>query len=100
MNTIISDNSLLKKPSAFIPLLMSLVALTMVLVNFVFVGIVHETDEGTLAHIFQLLIVTQLPVAIYFLFRWLNKKPKETLKILVLQAVALLTAIAAVIFLT
>jgi hypothetical protein len=88
------------KPAAFIPILMSLSALFIVLVHWTIFGIVHDADEGTLAHIFQLLIVAQLPIAVYFLFRWGDKKPKETLKILVLQAIALLAAITAVFFLT
>lgn len=100
MNTILSNNSLLKKPGAFIPLLMSLVAVTMVLVNFVLVGIVHEADESTLAHIFQILIVTQIPLAIYFFLNQIDKKPKQVLQILGLQIVVWLLAITSVYFLT
>lgn len=100
MNTILSDNSLLKKPSAFIPLLMPLIALTIVLVHFEFVGIVHERDEGTLAHIFQLLIIVQIPFVIIFLFSWVNKKPKQTLLILAIQVITGMVAIGVVYFLT
>jgi len=92
--------SLLKRPSAFIPLLMSLVAIAMVVVHAAVVGIIHEKDEGTLAHIFQILMVVQIPVAVYFLLSWVEKKPKQTLRIIALQAVAWLAAIAAVFFLT
>lgn len=94
-----SISSLLMKPSAFIPLLMSVTALSMVLVHWAIFGIVQETDEGTLAHIFQILIVAQIPVALYFFISWVNKKPKETFLIVVLQVVALLVAIVAVYFL-
>ena len=45
---------LIKQPSAFIPLAMSLAALSMVLGHAAIFGIVHESDEGTAAHIFQL----------------------------------------------
>ena len=47
----------MRQPTVFLPLVMSLVALSMVLVHFAIFGIVEETDEGTAAHIFQLLIV-------------------------------------------
>ena len=51
----------IRQPTVFLPLVMSLVALSMVLVHFAIFGIVEETDEGTAAHIFQLLIVAQAP---------------------------------------
>ena len=49
----------IRQPSAFLPLAMSLVALTMVLVHAAIFGIVHEADEGTAAHIFQILMVAR-----------------------------------------
>jgi len=48
---------------------MSLVALSMVLVHFAIFGIVEKTDEGTAAHIFQLLIVAQAPFIAILAFR-------------------------------
>ena len=51
----------LRQPTVFLPLVMSLVALAIVLVHYAIFGIVDETDEGTAAHIFQLLIVLQVP---------------------------------------
>ena len=44
----------IRQPTVFLPLAMSLVALAMVLVHFAIFGIVNEIDEGTAAHIFQL----------------------------------------------
>jgi len=44
----------IRQPTVFLPLAMSLVALAMVLVHFAIFGIVDEIDEGTAAHIFQL----------------------------------------------
>ena len=52
----------MKQPSAFVPLAMSLVALTMVLVHAAIYGIVREADEGTAAHIFQILMAAQVPI--------------------------------------
>jgi hypothetical protein len=71
-----------------------------VLGHAVIFGIVHEADEGTAAHIFQLLMVVQLPIIAYFALKWLPRAPRQALQILALQAGAALAAIAAVGFLT
>ena len=56
----------IRRPSGFLPFAMSAVALGMVLIHAAIYGIVHEADEGTPAHIFQLLMVAQLPVVACF----------------------------------
>ena len=86
----------MKQPSAFLPLAMSLAALAMALGNAAVFGVVHEADEGAAAHIFQLLMVVQIPVVAFFAIKWLPRAPKETLRVLALQAGAALAAIAAV----
>jgi hypothetical protein len=90
----------MKQPSAFLPLAMSLIALAMVLVHAAIFGIVHEGDEGTAAHIFQLLMVAQIPVVAFFAIKWMPRAPRQTLQILALQAAAALAAITSVVFLT
>ena len=90
----------IKQPSAFLPLAMSLAALAMVLGHAAIFGVVHEADEGTPAHIFQLLMAAQIPVVAFFAIKWLSRAPRQTLHVLVLQAGAALAAIAAVFFLT
>ena len=90
----------IRQPTVFLPLAMSLVALSMVLVHFAIFGIVEETDEGTAAHIFQLLIVVQVPFIAFLAFKWLTVAPRQTLFFIVLQGSAVLTAIIAVFFLT
>lgn len=90
----------MKQPSAFLPLAMSLAALTMVLGHAAIFGVVHEADEGTPAHIFQLLMVAQIPVVAFFAIKWLPRAPRQTLHVLALQAGAGLAAFAAVFFLT
>ena len=89
-----------KKPSALVPMLMSLAALSIVLGHVAIFGIVHEADEGTPAHLFQLLIAGQLPFVAYFALTWLPRNPGQALRILAMQAVALLPAFAAVYWLT
>jgi len=90
----------IKQPGAFLPLVMSLAALAMVLGHAAIFGIVHEADEGTAAHIFQLLMAAQVPVVAYFAIKWLPRAPRQTLRVLALQAGAALAAFAAVFFLT
>lgn len=90
----------MKQPSALFPLAMSLAALALVLVHAARYGIVHEVDEGTSAHLFQLLMVAQVPVVAYFAIKWLPRAPKQALLVLALQAGAALAAFAAVFFLT
>ncbi len=86
MNT--ENQSLFKQPTAWIPLAMSCVALAMILGYVAMFGIVHNKDEGAPARIFQLIMVAQLPIAAFFGLSWITKKPKETLVVLVVQAIA------------
>jgi hypothetical protein len=90
----------MKQPGAFLPVAMSLGALSMVLGHVAMFGFVHEADEATAAHIFQLLMAAQIPIIAFFAIKWLPRAPRQTLRILALQAGAALAAIAAVVFLT
>jgi hypothetical protein len=92
--------SLIRQPSALIPVAMSITALCIVLGHAAVYGIVHEADEGTPAHLFQLLMVAQLPVIAYFAAKWLPRAPKQALQVLALQAAAAIAAFASVFFLT
>jgi hypothetical protein len=93
--------ALLKKPSAFVPLAMSLAALATVLLAIAFgatdpppPGV--RPDEGTGAHIFQLLMVAQVPFILYFVIRWLRGSVKSAMQILLLQVTAAIAALAPV----
>lgn len=90
----------IKQPSAFLPLAMSLAALALVLGHAAIFGVVHEADEGTAAHIFQLLMAAQVPIVAFFALKWLPRAPRQALQVLALQAGAALAAMAAVFFLT
>ena len=89
----------LKHPSAWLPLAMSLTALAVVVIHIALFGIVRETDEGTAAHLFQLLMAAQAPVIAFFAIKWLPKNPRQTLYVLGLQTAAALAALAPVFFL-
>jgi hypothetical protein len=91
-----------KQPSAWIPIAISLAALALLVGYVAIFGITNETndaDEGAPARIFQLLMVLQLPIIAYFAIKWLPKRPKQSLLILALQAVAWIAPIATVIWL-
>lgn len=86
----------LKHPSAWIPLAMSLAALCIVVGHLIFVGTASAPDEGTAAHLFQLLIAGQLPFVAVFAARWLRRAPGHALPVLMLQVLAIATACAPV----
>ena len=92
--------SLMKQPSAYLPISMSLTALALVLGHAAIYGIVHEADEGATAHLFQILMVAQVPLIGYFTLKWLPQVPGQALRVLALQAAAALAAFAAVYGLT
>jgi hypothetical protein len=91
--------TLIMRPSGFLPLAMSVAALGLVLGNVVLFGAAREVDEGTAAHLWQLLIAGQLPLVTYFAIRWLPRAPRSALPVLLLQAAAVLAASAPVCFL-
>lgn len=86
-------STLLRRPSAFIPLTMSLAALAIVLGYIALFGIEPQEDEGTAAHLWQLLMAGQLPLVAYFAFRWLPIEPRQALPVLALQLGAALAAV-------
>ncbi len=88
--------TLFKKPSAFLPLLMSAAALATVCIYVAFHGTAPQPDENAAAHIWQILMALQVPVIGYFALRWLPKAPKPVLIMLALQAAAILAALAPV----
>ena len=75
---------------------MSLTALAIVLVHIALFGVARETDEGTAAHLFQLLMSLQVPIVAFFAIKWIPQAPKQALQILALQIVAALGACAQV----
>ncbi|HET7457843.1 MAG TPA: hypothetical protein VFJ74_09320 [Gemmatimonadaceae bacterium] len=91
--------SLMKQPTAFLPVAMSLTALATVLAHVAMFGTAREADEGTAAHLWQLLMVAQLPIIAFFAIRWLPRTPRRATYVLALQVAAALAAMAPVFFL-
>jgi hypothetical protein len=88
-----------KQPTAWIPLLMSTAALVIVLLHVGLFGAARQADEGTAAHLFQILIAAQLPFVAFFAIKWLPKDGWHGLRVLAIQAAAVLVACAPVYFL-
>ena len=85
-----------KKASALIPVVMSLIALVLIGIQLSLHGMRPVRDEGALAHLYQLLVVGQIPVISYFAFRWLRRAPLQGLRVVASQAFALAAALVPV----
>ena len=83
---------MLKHPSAFLPVAMSLGALATVLMFVALHGTAPQADEGTAAHIWQLLMAAQVPIVFFFAVKWLPRSPRQAVPILGLQVGAALVA--------
>jgi DNA-binding CsgD family transcriptional regulator len=88
--------AILKVPSAFLPLAMSFGAFATVLIYVVLFGTARQADEGTAAHLWQILMAGQIPIIVFFAIKWLPRTPKQALLVLMLQGGAALMALAPV----
>ena len=94
-----SVSTLLRKPSGYIPMVMSGLALAL-LFGFVLVAYAsghppaHEKDEGVGAHLYQLLIGCQVFPMGWFALRWGLEAPLAALTVLALQVGAILVTFA------
>ncbi|HEX3128091.1 MAG TPA: hypothetical protein VH394_12245 [Thermoanaerobaculia bacterium] len=87
---------MLKHPSAFLPVTMSLLALTVVLAYLALHGPAPQADEGAAAHLWQFLMAAQVPIILFFAIKWLPRSPKQAARILGLQVCAALMSLAPV----
>jgi hypothetical protein len=65
---------------------MSLAALSLLLGHVAIFGLVRDEDEGTAAHLFQILMAGQLPIIVFFAAKWLPRRPADAWRVLALQA--------------
>ena len=87
------NSALLKQPSALVPVAMSAAALATVIGYAAMFGVARQADEGTAAHVWQLLMVGQVPVVAFFAVKWLPAQPGQALPVLALQLAAALAAL-------
>jgi hypothetical protein len=103
---LLSFGAIVRRPTAYLPMAMSLTALALVtgalvsgfIAHHSFV-VVREPDEGPVAHLWQLLMAGQLPVLLFFAIKWLPRAPRQALVVMALQAAAALASMAPVFFL-
>jgi len=81
-----------RQPSALVPVAMSLAALATVVTHIAIFGSAREPDEGSAAHIWQLLMAGQAPFIAWFAIKWLPRAPRQGLQMLGIQAAAALAA--------
>ena len=91
-----THSSLLKQWSAWLPIAISVFLLGLLLRYVVVNGAAGQADEGTEAHLFQLLMPVQLVVMAYFALTWLPRAPRPTLAVLALQVAAATAVLGAV----
>ncbi len=96
MNPPMSTPETFKRPSAVLPILMSLSAVVVIVIHLVGFGPAPQADEGGAAHVWQLLMSAQLPVVAFFLIRWAPKAPRAAFIVLAVQVAAAVMAFAPV----
>lgn len=87
----------LKHWSAWLPVAISAFLIALGLRHVAVYGLGREADEGTEAHLFQLLMPLQALVIAYFAVTWLPKAPRLAAAVLALQLAAA-AAVFAVVF--
>jgi hypothetical protein len=88
--------TILRQPTAFLPIAMSLLALATVLAFIALHGTAPQRDEGAAAHLWQLLMAGQVPIVLFHAIRWLPQSPREAAIVIAAQVVAALLAMAPV----
>jgi hypothetical protein len=82
--------------TAWIPIAMSVAALSTVLFHLATFGTARQSDEGATAHIWQFLMAGQIPLLIFHAFKWLPRSPKAALPVIGVQLGAGFAALAPV----
>jgi hypothetical protein len=88
--------AMLRYPSAFLPIIMSLGALAVLITYVAIHGTQPQPDEGAAAHIWQLLMAAQIPLILFFAATRVPESPRQAAPVLALQVVAALAAMAPV----
>jgi hypothetical protein len=92
---------LLRTPSAWVPMLLSLAALALIIGFVARYGVVQQPgqDEGSAARIFQLLMLANAAAIGYFVLRWVPTAPKPAIAIVCLQVLLALIPVVTIILL-
>ncbi len=90
--------SLIKLPSAWMPIAASVAMLAFILIMLAVSGAptTPAEDEGVGAHIFQLWLVYEFFAILFFSAKWIPRQPKPAMMILAIQIIAVSAACAPV----
>ena len=88
--------TLLRRPTAFVPVAMSVTALLTAIVFAARFGTAPQRDKGAAAHLWQVLMLGQAPIISIFIMKWLTVDPKQAVVVLSLQVAAGIAALAPV----
>jgi hypothetical protein len=86
--------TIVRRPSAFLPVAMSLVALGVIAAHIAIAGSAPQSDEGTAARLWQLLMIGQAPIIGYFAATGVPSAGRKGLVVLAVQLLAAVTAAA------
>jgi hypothetical protein len=84
----VTVRSLLRRPSAWLPVAMSVAALAVIGWYLALYGPVPQPDEGLHAHLWQFLMALQLPIIAFFAYSWLPRTPRPALAVIAVQLAA------------
>jgi hypothetical protein len=92
-----SRNTPIFRPlAAWLPIAMSFAALALVAFHIATAGTAPQADEGTAAHLWQLLMVGQTPLLIFYAIKRLPRTPRSALLVMGVQIGAAMAAFAPV----
>lgn len=95
-NRVLEPAAPIKHWSAWLPVAISLFFIALALRHVAIYGPGMAEDEGTEAHLFQLLMPAQALVIAYFAYTWLPRSPRLALGLLAVQLAAAAAVIALV----
>ena len=75
----------MRRPSVWLPPVLSSAALGLIVAHVALVGVARQADEGAEARIFQLLMLATAVTIVAFAVRWLPVAPKAAVLIVALQ---------------
>ena len=81
------------RPTAIVPIVMSGAAFLVLFLALVFgFGTSNDGDEGTAAHLWQLLMIGQMPIVAWFAISWVPRVPRLAIAVMAVQLAAALSS--------
>lgn len=85
----VNFGALIRKPTAWLPLALSLAIASLLLTAYVRGDLRPKPDEDAYAHLFQLFLALQVLAIGVFAIKWVPQAPRAAAAVLVLQSAAL-----------